>query len=158
MIILLGNNLFEPQLIPVARAVNEFMPQHLFNTILRKLSQYNITLNQGRILVLGYSYLEDSDDTRDTPSEKLINLLLKATIQVAVHDPFVTPYTGDLYKQAVGCDILILMVKHTTYLSLDFQRLRKIVRHPIFIDGRKAFDTKVVSSCDFDYSCVGIGQ
>jgi len=154
---LLGSNLFTPQLIPTARATNEFMPQHLFNTILRKLSQYGITQEQGKVLILGYSYLEDSDDTRDTPSAKLTNLLQQENIQVSVHDPFVTSYKNNLYKQAIGYDILVLMVKHTEYLSLDFQRLHEIVRNPIFIDGRKAFIPQVIKDYGFDYSCIGIG-
>ncbi len=39
--------------------------------------------------LLGVSYLEDADDTRNTPAAALANLLLARGVEVVAHDPFV---------------------------------------------------------------------
>ena len=51
-------------------------------------------LGGARIGVLGYRYLEDSDDTRNSPSEVLVGRLQALGAEVVVHDPWVPAYRG----------------------------------------------------------------
>ncbi len=147
-----------PMLIPAARAVNEFMPQHMFDMVAARLTLRGKAIAKARVLVLGYSYLENSDDTRDTPSEKLVAHLQASGATVVIHDPFVAQYRGDVYAAATGCDAAVLMVKHTAYLSLDFHKLKTVMTSPLLIDGRKAYDALALIAAGFDYSCVGVGN
>ncbi|MCW1966975.1 MAG: nucleotide sugar dehydrogenase [Anaerolineae bacterium] len=148
---------FTPTLIPAARYINEAMPHHLYNIILQRLSQNNLQPQDAKVLIMGYSYLEDSDDTRDTPSQKLVYFLNSVGAKITVHDPFVKPYDNDIYDCALGCDIAVLMVKHTTYLSLDLSYLFTMMRRRILIDGRNAFDETILNKLSADYYCIGVG-
>ena len=69
-------------------------------------------LEGAKILVLGYAYLEDSDDTRNSPSETLVQGLHVLGAEAVIHDPYVVGYQGDVYKKAVGCNAIVLMVAH----------------------------------------------
>ncbi len=146
------------RLIPAARAVNESMPAHVANLIERALRKQGKSLRDSCVLVLGYSYLEDSDDTRHSPSEFLINQLRALGAQVLVHDPWIRAYATDLYADASGVDAIVLMVKHSAYKELDFVRLAGCVNTRIFIDGRNGVVPEKVVNAGFEYSGIGRGE
>ena len=54
------------------------------------------------VLVLGYAYLENSDDTRNSPSAVLVEQLRERGAEVVIHDPYVPGYQGDVYALAQG--------------------------------------------------------
>jgi UDP-N-acetyl-D-mannosaminuronic acid dehydrogenase len=93
-----------------------------------------------RVLVLGYAYLEDSDDTRNSPSETLVARLKYLGAQVVIHDPYVPEYQGDVYEAAQGCDAAVFMVRHKQYLELDWRKLKEVMRSPVLVDGRHVLD------------------
>jgi UDP-N-acetyl-D-mannosaminuronic acid dehydrogenase len=147
---------FEPRMIHTARAINDRMPLHMADLAIQALNEANLEISQAKVLVLGYSYLENADDTRNSFSAVMIEHLQTQGAEVAIHDPWVPHYQGDLLEQARGCDVAILMVKHQVYYHLDLGLLRKAMRTPIFIDGRHVFDSTQVQAAGFIYR--GLGQ
>jgi UDP-N-acetyl-D-mannosaminuronic acid dehydrogenase len=130
------------RLIPAARAVNESMPLHLVALLEDALREIDVPLTDARVLVLGYAYLEDSDDTRNSPSEVLIEALTARGAAVVVHDPYVPGYQGDVTAIAEGADAVVIMVKHQAYTHLDWEEIRSVLRHPVLIDGRAVLRTR----------------
>jgi UDP-N-acetyl-D-mannosaminuronic acid dehydrogenase len=128
------------QLIPAARAVNNGMPLHMAELVQKALASVGCDIAGARVLVLGYAYLEDSDDTRNSPSETLVARLKYLSAQVVIHDPYVLEYQGDVYEAAQGCDAAVIMVRHSQYLELDYQRLKDVMRIPLIVDGRRVID------------------
>ena len=128
------------RLIPAARAVNESMPLHIVELLKSALAEAGQELAGSRILVLGYAYLENSDDTRNSPSAVLVERLRALGAEVVIHDPYVPGYQGDVVEMAQGCDAVIIMVKHQEYLGLDWGELRGILRYPVLVDGRRVTD------------------
>lgn len=143
------------RLIPAARAVNESMPAHVAALIERALKRQGKPLNGARVLVLGYSYLEDSDDTRHSPSESLVNRLYALGAVAAVHDPWIEEFNRDIYADARGVDVIVLMVRHGAYQALDLEKLAGQVRTHIFIDARNAFTPDKMMKAGFTYSAIG---
>jgi UDP-N-acetyl-D-mannosaminuronic acid dehydrogenase len=133
------------RLIPAARAVNSDMPYHMRELIANQIGD----LKGKRILLLGYAYLENSDDTRDSPSEYLRKLLMEAGAEVVIHDPYVEEFTGDLYEKASGCSAAALVTAHSEYKSIDFPRLSRSMTSPVLVDGRNLWDKKPVLQADF---------
>jgi len=76
-------------LLSVARGINERMPVHMADLAQEALAGAGIALADARVTVLGVAYLEDSDDTRNTPAAPLIRALRQRGAQVTAHDPFV---------------------------------------------------------------------
>lgn len=144
------------QLIPASRAVNDSMPSHMVELIQDGLGYLGCEIAHARILVLGYAYLEDSDDTRNSPSMVLINQLQKLGGEVLIHDPHVDGYKGDLLTLAKGADAIVVMVAHKLYKSLELSDLSAVVRSALLIDGRAVFTKIQAEQAGFKY--LGLGQ
>ena len=144
-------------LIPAARKVNDYMPLHMANLLVDTLESVNCDLTEARVLVMGFAYIENSDDTRNSPSDKLINYLRDLGVNFRIHDPYIDKYNGDLLEIAQDCDAAVVMVKHQQYLHLDLEGLKSVLRTPILIDGRHLYDPAKVKSIGFKYRGVGQG-
>jgi UDP-N-acetyl-D-mannosaminuronic acid dehydrogenase len=120
------------RLIPTARAVNNSMPAHVLGLVQDALG----SLSGRKVLVLGYAYLEDSDDTRNSPSATLVELLEKSGAHAVVYDPFVGQFSGDMYAKAQGCDAAVLMTAHGQYKAIDLAKIKSSMAGKIFVDCR----------------------
>lgn len=145
------------RLIPEARAVNESMPLHMADLTFEALEKAGVRPREARIAVLGYAYLENSDDSRNSPSESLVNVLQQRGAEVAIHDPWVPAYQGDAYTCAGESDAVVVMVGHREYKALDLTVLRAVVRRPILVDGRHVFDRSDAEAAGFLYLGIGLG-
>jgi UDP-N-acetyl-D-mannosaminuronic acid dehydrogenase len=144
------------RLIPAARAVNDGMPLHVANLVQSALAEAGRPLAGARIGILGYSYLEDSDDTRNSPSEALIARLQGLGVEVFIHDPWVHDYQGELLERLRGCDAAVLMVAHRAYRALDLAALKSVLRTPILVDGRHVISADAARRAGLRYHAVGV--
>lgn len=143
------------RLIPVAREINNNMPLHIIELLQIALNSVDREICDSRILVLGYSYLEESDDSRNSPSRTLVKHLRDMSVDVLIHDPYIPPFQEDVLKKAKGCDALVLMVRHQSYYTLDLGEVKKVMRVPIFIDGRGYFSSNQAQASGWLYFGVG---
>ncbi len=145
------------QVIPAARKVNDAMPRHMLDLTRLALESVGRTLRGSRILILGIAYLEDSDDTRNSPGLALCDALKEEGAEIFIHDPWVEPYKGDVMGMIDGSDAVILTTAHSHYKQLDLSELKTRMRTPILVDGRHFFDVEMVKSSGLIYRCVGLG-
>ena len=146
------------RIIPNARAVNDSMPLHMFDILKGALAEVGQKIESARIAVLGYTYLEDSDDTRNSPSEVLVRRLQELGVDVVVHDPWVEEYRSDLIERIKDCDAIVIMVAHSVYRTLDMNVLKKELRTPILVDGRRVFDAAQAQTAGLAYYGIGQGR
>jgi len=110
-------------------------------------------------VILGVAFLENSDDTRNTPSKTLYNIIKDNGANPILHDPHVRdfdlPFTKNLDEAIKDADALVLMVKHKDYLNFDLSEIKNKMRTPVIIDGRNAFNKKECERIGFIYNCVG---
>jgi len=149
---------FEPRLIPTARAINDGMPLHVADLVVGALGEAGVEIGAARVLVLGYAYLENSDDTRHSPSEALVVRLRQLGAEIVIQDPYVGDYVRDLWQAARGCHAVVVMVAHDLYRSIDLSRLRALVAHPLLVDGRHVFSAEQAREAGWDYRGVGRGK
>lgn len=126
----------EPSLIPTARSVNRSMPRHVTHLTESALQEAGVSIKDAVIAVLGYSYLENSDDTRDTPSQSYIDLMNERCGELRIHDPFVPDYQGELDEVLKGADAAVILVAHDLYRQLDWQQKLALFRTQVVIDAR----------------------
>ena len=146
-----------------SRAINSFMPVHTVTLTVETLSE-RVGTNPTELIVavLGAAFLENSDDTRNTPSADIIRGLKEKNYQVRVHDPHVKqrafeyPLSANLEEVVTGADALILVTKHNEYREADLNRLGELMHHRILIDGRNVWDAEEARKTGFFY--VGIGK
>ncbi len=128
------------RLIPAAREINNSMPLHMVKLLEDALAKTGRPILDARIAVLGYAYLEDSDDTRNSPTRSLVARLYELGAQPVIHDPWIPEYNGDVYERVKGCDAAVVMVAHSAYKELDLKKLKSALRLPVLVDGRGVFE------------------
>jgi UDP-N-acetyl-D-mannosaminuronic acid dehydrogenase len=147
-----------PSLIPTARQLNDGMPLHMADLLTEALFEVGRPLRDARIAILGYSYLENSDDTRNSPSQQLEARLQQLGVQVAIHDPYLPEYQAEINDVIRGVDAIILMVGHDQYQTLDLRAIKPLLNHAILIDGRKIFEPEAAHQAGFIFRGIGRGR
>lgn len=137
-----GKNDVEMPVILGARRTNDLMPIHMAALAEECLRAQSVPLSDAAVTILGYAFLEDSDDTRNTPAAPLIAELRRRGVKrIVVHDPHVRKeecpgIERDVYRALTGADCACLVTKHAAYADLDPAAVRAAMRHPILVDGR----------------------
>jgi UDP-N-acetyl-D-mannosaminuronic acid dehydrogenase len=144
------------RIIPAAREVNDSMPGHLAGLIQFALNQHKIDIAGARILVLGFAYLENSDDSRNSPSDTLVKHLCSLGAEVVIHDPYIHRFDGSLLDKARDCDLAVVMVMHRQYQEMDLNSLNAVMRNHILVDGRAVFQRELAEQAGFSYFGIGI--
>jgi UDP-N-acetyl-D-mannosaminuronic acid dehydrogenase len=161
-----ASEMVQAKLIPTAREINDYMPLHMAELTMDALEEVGVEIEGAQVAVLGYAYLENSDDARSTPSITLIHRLEELGADVRVHDPYVAQYQGDLAERLRGCDAVVVMVKHDLYQTLSLTRLREWLScsgrrlpgaPPVLVDGRRVFDRDEAVAAGFVFRGVGLG-
>lgn len=149
----------------LARKINDFMPEHMYNLTLEGFERANRKLKGTKIALLGWAFLNNSDDTRNTPSEPYYDMVTRAGAQVSVHDPYVTEYEGLKISQNLedcikGATAIVIFTGHKQYLNLKAGALKKLTGspHPIIIDGRNVADPDAFIKEGFIYKGIGRGD
>ena len=167
-------------LIRLARLINDAMPAHVLALVEEALAEAGRPLEGARVAVLGAAYLEDADDTRNTPAVPLIRGLLARGAEVVVHDPYVrdhewqlawdgqpaAPLLQDLDAALQGADCAVVVARHRAYVSLaetanpegkGLVWMKQRLRRPVLVDGRNLFDRAECERTGFVYRGVGKG-
>jgi len=153
---------FTPNIIIESRRINDHMPQHMKELVEEALEEKDVKLQDARVCILGFAYLEDSDDTRNTPALPLYNLLKSVCKEVVVHDPHVKEFEGvalanNLVKALRDRDCVAVVTRHKEYLDIDLDWLKNILATPVIVDGRNVFNPETCMKADFSFRGVGVG-
>ena len=146
-----------------ARNINNYMPIHMVNLYEDSLNKLGENIEGSEVCVLGWAFLENSDDPRNTPSRILIDELIKRKVKFRVHDPFIRNDDGveiepDLNKALSGANGVLLMTKHEEYAKIDPKFLKGLLKTHIVIDGRDLFDPEVFIEAGFIFKGIGKGN
>jgi len=157
----------------LARQINDFMPHHTFNLTKSALKRAGKVIgepkNKIKVAILGWAFLANSDDARDTPSEIYYRLCKDAGADVSIHDPHVLSYPGldegdnisqDLDEVIAGADVIAVLAGHKEYFSLKPEEVTKTagVKCPVIVDGRNVIDPDMWISSGFIYKGIGRGD
>ena len=154
---------YEPNFLTMARAVNDSMPEYVYQLCIKHLNQISLPIEDSVISILGLSYLEESDDARNSPSADLYSLLNEVASEVRIHDHYVDDFPGidhykDLEKTVQGSDILVIMVAHELYRSIDLDGIKNKLSNQIIVDARNVLSKKAMIRHGYDFSIIGRGS
>ncbi len=132
---------------------------------LKKIKGVIWNLKGKTIGILGLSFKPNTDDVREAPSLKIINLLLEEGAQVKAYDPVaggnakkVIPslqLSPDPYSLAQGTNALALITEWEEFKNLDWKKIKEFMETPIIFDGRNFLEGKKLVSLGFEYYPVG---
>ena len=149
----------EPHVIVASRKLNMHMPMHMIDLLEEGLNEAGIKLKDAKVTILGVAFLENSDDTRNTPSKALYEELKKKHAKPMLHDPYVRefekPFTKDLNEAVKDSDAIMLITKHKEYFNLDLNQIKNKMHTLVFIDGRNVYNKEKCEKLGFIYKGVG---
>ena len=141
--------------------VNDEQKRRMVRKIIEKVGD----LRGKTIGILGLSFKPNTNDIRESSSIVIIQGLLDLGANVKVFDPAameetktVFPeiaYGKDAYDVAKGADALVLATEWNQFRRLDLQRLKGLLKNPVFIDLRNAYDPDQMRRMGFHYCGVG---
>jgi UDPglucose 6-dehydrogenase len=141
--------------------VNEEQKKRMVGKIQEKVGD----LRGKTVGILGLSFKPNTDDIRESSSIVIIRDLLAVGAKVKAFDPAamdearaVLPeveYGKDPYDVAKGSDALVLATEWNQFRRLDLQRIKTLLRKPVFIDLRNVYDPDQMKRLGFNYCGVG---
>lgn len=149
----------------LARKVNDFMPVHMYNLTAAALKRIGKEMKGSKIAMLGWAFIRDSDDARNTPSEPYRELCLKAGATVTVHDPYVVNYpeidiSDNLENVIRNADAVVVLAGHSAYLNVKADWVKEVSGkdNPVIVDGRNVIEPDEFISRGFVYKGIGRGD
>jgi UDPglucose 6-dehydrogenase len=141
--------------------VNEEQKRRMVKKIVEKVGD-----PKGKTIgILGLSFKPNTDDIRESSSIVIIQGLLAMGAKVKVFDPAAMEETKavlpkiefgkDAYDVAKGADALVLATEWNQFRRLDLQRIKELLKKPVFIDLRNVYDPDQMKRSGFDYCGVG---
>ncbi len=123
---------FYTKFIELAAEVNQAMPYHLVDLVAQALGREGKPLAGSRILILGVAFKKDIDDARNSPAERIIELLLGRGALVDYSDPYVPRYR-------VGRDVFYREERWLEGVEVSAERLTA-ADCVVIVAGHQAFD------------------
>ena len=155
----------EPSLFVLARHINDFMPVHMAKLTVDALKRAKRPVKGATVAILGWAFLANSDDTRNTPAEQYRDIMIGKGSATRVNDPYVAEYPGVPLVPSVedtvrGADAIVIFAGHNQYKSLKAASLKKLSgkQHPVIIDGRNIIDADAFIKAGFIYKGIGRGD
>ncbi len=137
---------FATRFIELAGEVNTTMPYHVVSSVADALNQRSKSLKGSRVLVLGVAYKKDVDDLRESPTLKIMQLLIQRGAHVDYNDPYFPALhkmrhydyahmkSVDLNPTTLASyDCVVIATDHSRY---DYQAI--VNAAPLVVDTRNA--------------------
>jgi UDPglucose 6-dehydrogenase len=142
---------------------NRAQRENLARAIIERLGP---ALSGRKLAIWGLAFKPNTDDVREAPAITIIERLLEAGAEVAVHDPQAlqtargalgprVSYCPDAYEALSGADALVTCTEWMEYRNPDFDEIRRRLRQPLVFDGRNIFDPAMMRRYNFEYYSVG---
>jgi UDPglucose 6-dehydrogenase len=160
---------FEPKVLNAVEERNEHQKRVLFAKIQQRFGNKLFGLTFG---VWGLAFKPGTDDMREASSVVLLRDLIAAGATIKAYDPVAMPsarrelpsewfkngqlrMVDEQYSALEGSDAMILMTEWKPFRHPDFDRIKKILKHPVIFDGRNLYDPKLLRDAGFEYSGIG---
>ncbi|MHB8929638.1 MAG: nucleotide sugar dehydrogenase [Melioribacteraceae bacterium] len=139
--------------IELAGEINTFQPYYVVNRVVEILNSNKKSIKDARILILGAAYKKNIDDLRESPSLKLIELLILKNAVVNYSDPYIAklPATRkykfdmssvELTKENLkNYDVVVLSTDHD---SFDYKFI--LENSNLIVDTRNKFNALNLNS------------
>jgi len=148
-------NPFVTELIQTSRRINERMP----HVVVRRVVEHVGPREGARVAILGAAYKANVDDTRESPTERVEELLHERGIATRVFDPvaerYAHPLAASLEEAVRDCDAVVLMVGHDAFKEIDPQALAPLCRGKVLIDTRAFFPSATWAAAGFHVYALG---
>src|SRR5581483_9051241 len=150
-------------LLKEVEVINERQKELLVNKV---YARFGTTLRGRKFAVWGLAFKPRTDDMREAPSIVIIEALLNAGAEIAVHDPEALARAREIFRDRVsyhrsnyetlpGADALLIVTEWNEFRRPDFKRMHELMKSPIIFDGRNLYEPTVMKQEGFSYYPIG---
>ncbi len=160
---------FDPKVLNAVEERNEHQKRVLFDKIQQRFGKKLAGLTFG---VWGLAFKPGTDDMREASSVVLLRDLIAVGAEIKAYDPVAMPsakrelpsewfkngqlrMVDEQYSALEGADAMVLMTEWKPFRHPDFDRIKKILKHPVIFDGRNLYDPKLLREAGFEYNGIG---
>lgn len=151
------------QLINAAQEVNYKQMERFTNKILKRFGN---NVKGRKITLWGLAFKNNTDDTRESPAFRIIEVLLEHGALVQVFDPEAMDntrlrfgdkisYHSDMYQALEGSEALVIATEWNDFKTPDMNKVKEKLKIPIIIDGRNLYNPQDMEELEFEYHCIG---
>ncbi len=135
---------FHPQVILAGRAVNDHMPKHVAQMMIKGLNEAGKVIKGSKVLIMGLTYKENVPDTRESPAVGIIEELKEFWVEVYGHDPYLGREEIERFSVKVfdgeKMDGVILAVAHEEFRKAEISDLKEYMGDkPVLVDVKGMF-------------------
>jgi UDPglucose 6-dehydrogenase len=152
------------KILTAAREVN----QEFCGRIMRKINSAMGSVEGKQVGLLGLAFKPNTNSVVSSGSIRLARSLMENGAHVKAYDPIAMPdaqqelsgnvrYCDSAYSVAEGADALVLGTGWPEFRTLDFDRIRRIIRNPVVVDTKNLLDGPRMKALGFEYLGVGRG-
>ena len=147
---------FDHKFLRTSREINNSMPEYTVERLQDALNDVKLPLNGTTVGILGISYKANVDDTRESPTYKLVELLKTHKAKPLLFDPHVQKEStskslSDILKHSTA---VIVATNHDEFIAMDLSLLKKN-RVKVLIDGKNCLDKEHVKKMGIIYRGIG---
>jgi len=150
------------KILSAAREVN----QEFCGRIMKKINSAMGTVEGKQVGLLGLAFKPNTNSVVSSGSIRLARSLMESGAHVKAYDPIAMPdaqqelsgnvrYCDSAYSVAEGADALVLGTGWPEFRTLDFDRIRRIIRNPVVVDTKNLLDGPRMKALGFEYLGVG---
>ena len=159
--------------------INDWQKNRISKLIVDKLFG---TVSLKKIVILGFAFKADTNDTRESPSISIVKDLLENGAEIVISDPKVkveqiakelgldencknlkTDYgfwffSKDFYNACDDADALVILTEWNEYKQIDWKRVYNSMRKPAWVfDTRSVLDPNQILKTGLNFWAVGNG-
>ena len=126
-------------------------------------------LDNKKICFWGLAFKPDTDDFRESAAIDLIKLFQKENATINAYDPKINykefknknnfknkiNFYSDKYDTLKNCDVLIIATEWDEFKKADLEKIKKLLKRPIIIDGRNIYEVEKMKKIGFRYLSIG---
>lgn len=139
---------YHAQVILAGRAINDFMPRHIAQLTIKSLNEADKIIKGSKVLIMGLTFKENVDDTRETPVREIIKELKEFQCDIYGYDPMISKDEMEKFGiknlenlNNIQVDCIIITVIHDNFKTISLDNLIGMMRNnPILIDVRGFYD------------------
>lgn len=158
---------YNPRILDAVEAVNYDQKYVMSNKVITRFGE---NLEGKTFAIWGLSFKPETDDMREASSITIINELTSRGAKVVAYDPKArheaetfylkgnnkVSYVDGKYEALKDADAVILVTEWQEFRSPDFDEMKKLLKNPIFFDGRNQFSRKKMTQNGFEYFQIGV--
>lgn len=152
------------ELLKATEKINQSMKYQF----VKKISDVLWITKDKNIAVWGLAFKSETDDIRESPALGVVNDLVESGAKLRLYDPKAMEnfkdingdcdslnYFEDKYDALKDADALVIITGWDEFKEADLDKVKKLLKLPIIIDGRNIYKREIMESKGFEYHCIG---